>query len=148
MKPSLWLYAIHGQDAEIIHFLEDKNVDFNFGDKYKIKYQPDEIIDEKKKLIINKPNMKLIKEAIKCHHNDIANHLFKFFDKKDDLQKSFLLDQNLKFCNFAFVDNDFINESAFIILCKYDYYTLSSILLEQHKIDINKRTIFIMIIMI
>lgn len=46
LSPSLWLYAIHGTDEEIIHILEDNN----------------------------KKSLYLLKEAIKCHHN-INNYI-------------------------------------------------------------------------
>ena len=51
-QPSLWIYAIHGQNPEIIHILEENHV--------------------------NPPNNSYLScfvESIKCHHNDIANYI-------------------------------------------------------------------------
>ena len=47
LKPSLWLYAIHSNNPDLIHFLEGHNV---------------------------KINDFCLNESILCHHNDIANY--------------------------------------------------------------------------
>ena len=49
ISTSIWLYAVHSNDAEIIQFLEDKNI---------------------------KMDDKTFSEAIKCHHNDIAYYIY------------------------------------------------------------------------
>ncbi|KAK8838612.1 hypothetical protein M9Y10_032646 [Tritrichomonas musculus] len=46
---SLWLYAIHGENPDIIHFLEENQI-----------HPKDENYKE------------CLKESIKCHHNDFA----------------------------------------------------------------------------
>ena len=53
LKPSLWLYAIHSNNPELIHFLEENHVD------------PDD-----------KTYGECYKESIKCHHNDFARFIF------------------------------------------------------------------------
>ena len=56
---SVWYYAIHSQNAEIIQILIDNNVEFP-----------------------NKDVNLCIDEAIKCHHNEIANYLIDIFSKE------------------------------------------------------------------
>ena len=59
MTPELWLYAIHGNNQEIIHFLEDNR-----------------IIPEDKSF------QQTLIESIRCHHNVIRSYLQKkYFDK-------------------------------------------------------------------
>ena len=52
LTPSLWLYAIHCNNPEIIHLLEENHV-----------------IPE------DKSYFECYKESIKCHHNNIANYI-------------------------------------------------------------------------
>ena len=49
MTTSIWLYAVHSNNSEVIYFLEEKNID----------------IDDR-----------TFSEAIKCHHNDIAYYIY------------------------------------------------------------------------
>lgn len=51
LKPSLWLYVIHGHNAEIVHLLEQNK-----------------IIPE------DKTYEECLMESIKCHHNDFAHY--------------------------------------------------------------------------
>ena len=82
LSPSLWLYAIHGTDEEIIHILEDNNVNYEGEDN-------------------NKKSLYLLKEAIKCHHN-INNYI-------PDARLA--VPYCLKYNNFFFLDNERINQS-------------------------------------
>ena len=50
MTPSLWIYAIHSKNAELINILEESCID-----------PPD------------KSYLKCFEESIKCHHNEIAD---------------------------------------------------------------------------
>ncbi|KAK8838677.1 hypothetical protein M9Y10_032714 [Tritrichomonas musculus] len=111
---SIWLYAIHGKNAEIIRFLEEH---------------------EKEALQVSYPY--LIIESIKCHHNDITdyfrdnvNDIFKDCKIKDHLYR-----KGLKYYNFSFfTESDFfflivkctqqIVNSIPYYLCKYDHYLL------------------------
>ena len=52
LKPSLWLYAIHSRNAELIHLLESLKVDPP-NEEYKT----------------------CLCESIKCHHNEIAYYI-------------------------------------------------------------------------
>ncbi|KAK8846928.1 hypothetical protein M9Y10_019497 [Tritrichomonas musculus] len=120
LTPSLWLYAIHGKNAEIIHLLEGDNI---------------------------KPRDQTYKEclieSIKCHHNDIANYILDqhLQNEKDDSNN--ILVNCLKYFNLCFEQNNLINESSFCHLCRYDYYCLVNFLLKEKNIDINAKTIYI-----
>ena len=117
LTSSLWLYAIHGKSPEIIHLLEEYNV------------EPED-----------KTYEKCLKEAIKCHHNDIANYII-----------NNLLDQNVEYnfkenlfayCfhyyNFELLPDELDNEFTFFYLCKYDYYELVKLFIENKEIDLKK----------
>lgn len=62
--PSLWLYAIHSHNADLIHILEIKNVEKPYKDYLDIYI-----------------------ESIKCHHNEIAEYIENFYDLKDEAKK-------------------------------------------------------------
>ena len=63
LSSSLWLYGIHSNDADIIHLLEECQVD-----------PP------------NNSYEKCFIEAIKCHHNDIANYIKNnYLSQRDNL---------------------------------------------------------------
>ena len=52
LTSSLWIYAIHSRNAELIHLLEENGIE-----------SEDKTFEE------------CLKESIKCHHNDIANYI-------------------------------------------------------------------------
>ena len=100
LKPSLWLYAIHGKNGEIIHLLEENDVKLT-----------DLLCTE------------CYEEAIKCHHNDIANYFkIKYMNDGNDCQK---FDYCYRYFNYElFQENAFHNFSSFCFFCKYNYKTL------------------------
>ena len=120
LTPLMWLLAIHSQNAQMIHVLEDNNVELE-DNSYK----------------------QFFYESIKCHHNDIADYFLKNFlqNDEDDLQDTIY--RSLKYHNFAFLENDYLNESSFCNLCKYDYFTFVEKLLKREDIDVNKKEICI-----
>ena len=111
LSESLWLYAIHGKNAEIIHLLEENKVEPP-GNNY----------------------IGCFKEAIKCHHNDIANYI----------QNNYLENQNcydqciMQYYNFSLFQSDSINEPVFYCFCEFDYFTYVKILLQGDKINVNQ----------
>ena len=106
-KP-LWEYAVHGENAEIIHILEENG------------FKPDE---------------RSLKESIKCHHLDITNYILNNYQINDSFNK---LTQCLKNFNFICIEDDQINNLIFLDLCKYDYCSLVEILLKINNFDINR----------
>ena len=123
LTSSLWLYAIHGQNAELIHLLEENHIEPS-----------------------DKSFKQCYKEAIKCHSNGIASYIENNYllDQEDVSQLTFI--QCLKYYNFAFIQNELINQSSFFDLCKYDYYSFVNILLNDANNDINRIIILIKII--
>ena len=122
LTPSMWLLAIHGQNAEMIHFLEDDHVEL---ESYK----------------------QVFYESIKCHHNDIANYFINNFLQNDEENSQDTINKCLKYHNFAFLKNESISESSFCNLCKYDYCALVDKLLKDKVIDVNKKEIFNILLM-
>ena len=129
LTSSLWLYSIHSNNPEMIHLLERNFV------------EPDD-----------KTYKKCLEEAIKCHHNKIANYI------KDNL----LINDNEKLINgnkfyysslsaccfhyhnydFFFIEN-FDVKYSFFYLCQYDYYNLVDLILKTQEININEKMIHI-----
>ena len=109
LTPSIWLYSIHGCHPEMIHYLEVK----------KIQCPTDSL-----------------KEAIKCHHNEIANYLL-----TNVFKNASVLEFCIKYYNYNFMPDsiDLNNENIFYNLCKYDYIYLVSSMLNTTKIVINKK---------
>ena len=82
LRPSLWLFALHSNNAEIIHILEEN----------KIKLESD------KKCLI---------EAIKCHHNNIVNYIKDNYTQKKSLSLSFMY-YNYEILSEDEVNDDFL----------------------------------------
>ena len=101
-EPSLWLYAIHSRNAEMIHLIESCQV--------------------------GPPNKGHLCESIKCHHNEITNYIENNLmtdDNDDKLKKSKkVISAILKFHNYAYFPSDFENAIEFFYLCAYNYHTL------------------------
>lgn len=109
---SLWIYAIYSDNLEVIHLLEKENIQLN-DDSYK----------------------KFLKEAIKCHHNEIANYIIKTYLPDEDNN---LINSNaIKYCNFSFIQKDYENVSFFNDLCIHDYYHLVLHMIKSTNIDLN-----------
>ena len=109
LKPSLFLYAIHSNNAEIIHLLEENHIKpYSYLDCYN--------------------------EAIKCHHNDIANYIKDMYLNDTSISNSLI---PLISFNFEYIQKDMINDLAFHDLCKLDYIIPVRMLLQYGNIDIN-----------
>lgn len=119
LTSSLWIYAIHGQNAEIIHVLDKNNV---------------EPIDESYK--------NCFYESISCHNNDMANYFIFTFLTEEDKNTPKTAKQCFKYYNFAFTKKEFINKSSFNELCQYDHYLFFESLLQKKDIDVNKIIIY------
>ena len=82
-------------------------------------------------------------EAIKCHHNEIANYI------KENLIKNFNendISHYFHFYNYLCFRESFLNhEKTFFDLWEYDNLTLVKLLLQTKKIDL-KATIILKII--
>ena len=120
LKPSIWIYAIHGNNPELIHLLEEN----------KIKPQ-DETYRE------------ILKESIKCHHFDITNYIQNNFFQNNqfDEDDEYISSQSIKYSNYTYFPNNLNNKSVFYDLCQYDYFTLVNFLLKNLKFDVNSLVI-------
>ncbi|KAK8892318.1 hypothetical protein M9Y10_029544 [Tritrichomonas musculus] len=98
LTPSLWFYTIHSMNPELIHTLEEYNI------------QP--IYDSYQDCFV---------EAIKCHHCDIANYISLNLLSNDRDSFYEITIKSLKYYNFSFILIDHIKSSWFY-LCRYDYY--------------------------
>lgn len=102
-KDSIWFHAIHGNNLDIINFLEEKHISKN-DQTFKQYY----------------------KESIKCHHNSIAEYI------KNNHMKQAKPDVNdavvpIKYHNYAFLNPDFNDKKLINNLCHYDYPLLVKI---------------------
>ena len=129
LTSSMWIYAIHSCNSELIKYLEDNHV------------SPPE----------NKYG-KILKESIKCHHNDVSKYIIEYLMKEEDLQKDIennyydnLYRYAVESFNYCFFPTDMKYKNMFFYLCEFDYYTLVKLYLIDGTIDINA-TIIILII--
>ena len=120
---SLWMYAIHGQNPEIIHFLEYNHI------------SPDDLT-----------YVECLKESIKCHNNDFANYFKNNFIKNDDLKVSSNYLRNeaffgFRFYNFQFIPTEIDEKFYFYYAVEYDYYHLVKFYLNIDGLNINEMII-------
>ena len=110
LEPSILLYAIHSNNAELIHFIEELHLDFH------------------KNFLI-----KCLKESIKCHHNAVACYVQDVYQiNYDEVFK-----KCLKYFNFEYIDENHvscIDCSLLYNLCKYDVYFIK-FLIDDDNID-------------
>ncbi|KAK8898026.1 hypothetical protein M9Y10_000276 [Tritrichomonas musculus] len=114
LTPSLWLYAIHSNCAELIHLLEELHVEL-----------PDNSY------------CSILEESIKCHHNEFAQYFIDKYSNEEDFSNVF---QNaFIYCNFYFVQRDKLNELDVFDLVKCGYLkTFVNLVLKEGKIDVNR----------
>lgn len=107
LTSSLWLYAIHGKNSELINILEEGNVG------------PDD-----------KSFRKCFKEAIKCHHNEIAIYIKENFVRENFYyENKFSNDIFISYC-FNYYNINLLQEKLnpkflFFYFCQFDTYLLS-----------------------
>lgn len=117
LTPSLWLYAIHGRSIELIHLLRENKIEPE-DKSYKI----------------------YLKEAIKCHHNDMANYFLDNFFNKDN---NIAIKYGIKYRNYYYMPKDVDNQVFFCYLCKYDYYSFVDFFAKTEKSIINSTIVLI-----
>lgn len=89
---SLWSYAIHGRNPEIIHYLE------------KVTY-----LKTMKKEVLH--------ESMKCYHHELTEYIINnYYNENEEINK------DVKFLNFSYFPNDLFDENSLYYLCKYDCY--------------------------
>ena len=125
ITPSLWIYAIHGNNAEMIHIIEDYHIEVEDKTFY----------------------IKCLKEAIKCHHNNIA-HYFENNLIEESIEMS---ENNFKnnpiYYGFHYYNYEFIKYSEnyqylLYYACLYDHLPIVELLFKNKKVDLNKKIIY------
>ncbi|KAK8897693.1 hypothetical protein M9Y10_015658 [Tritrichomonas musculus] len=114
LAPSLWICAIHSNQADIIHILEENHI------------EPEE-----------KGYNECLKESIKCHHYDLANYFLNNYllNNEKDVDESLQV-YCIQYYNFDFMNTDFKGEKAFYYMCKNDYYSFAKVMINDIN-DIN-----------
>ena len=112
----MWLYSIHGRNAEIFQILKDHDIE-----------PEDETYNE------------CLKESIKCIHNDVANYIQKNFCDEEQQEHSF--DNNINSYGYHFHNYTFILDQkfAFYYACQYDYYKIVEFLIQNKNVNINDK---------
>ncbi|KAK8865149.1 hypothetical protein M9Y10_010683 [Tritrichomonas musculus] len=124
LTSSLWLYAIHSNNAELIHLLEANNV------------KPDDITYEE-----------CLFESIKCHHNGVANYIrnnFLIINGNSEQKICFLeslFSISLHYYNYSFFPNNVNQPFLFFYLCQYNHYYIVNLLMELKKNDIESQIV-------
>ncbi|KAK8837300.1 hypothetical protein M9Y10_036730 [Tritrichomonas musculus] len=117
LKPSVWLYAIHSRNVNLIHLLESLNID-----------PP------------NKDYKTCLCESIKCHHNEIADYIENNFIINDDKTRKSdeILSSILSSHNYAYFPSVFIESDEFYYLCSNNYHKLFNLFVEMRAESIEK----------
>ena len=124
LKPSLWIYGIHSAHPEIINILEENHI------------QPkDETYFE------------CIKEAIKCHHNDVANYIRNNYlnEKVYNIEKNFkenIYSYSFHYYNYSYFPKELNNHFEIFYACKYDYYLIVEDLIKTKRIDLEEKIVY------
>ena len=112
ITPQLWLYAIHSNNAEMIFLLEELNIKCSDNDY-----------------------ASFLEESIKCHHNEIASHIYdNFIDKKRETYFNSIMRYGFKYDNYFFI-NEIENIYMFYYSCEFDY--INFIITKGIKISLN-----------
>lgn len=126
MSQSLWLYAIYGQNIEILKIMKNSNV---------MPFETD--------------IKKLYTKSIKSHHVEVAKFICDNFysDKNEedfnDFQKFDRFEYSFKYHNYSCFPETLNKLNYFYYLCQYNYIRIVELLLDSDdfNIDINSRVI-------
>ena len=125
LTPSIWLYAVHSKNSELIQELEDNHV-----------LPPDKNYES------------VLKESIKCHHMDVTEYIIYNLINEENLKNNIenkyygnLYEYCFKYYNFCFLPEIVKTKKFLFYLCEYDHYTLVKFYLELEHIDINTKNI-------
>ena len=123
---SLYTYAVHGNNLEIIDLIEKNN--HKMMKRYCEQY---------------------LFESLQFHNNEMTNHIKnKYFSKGKSFYIEPLIKKSLKNHNLGFIDASLINESSFFYLTQYDYPLFVDILLKTKNINVNEKVIRVVFIIL
>lgn len=143
IKYSLLSYAVHSNNDEVIHFIEEKieekkkKYDSKKSDFYHLFADRSEA-DKEEKL------KKCFIESVKSHHINIINYLFEKYFKEKEIKSELPL-YCLRFYNFiSFNDQSIENmNDMFCVLCESDYISLVELFLKSKNLNVNSLIILI-----
>lgn len=122
---SLWIYAIHSNNKEMIEFLISSDI-FPEDPTYE----------------------KCLEESIKCHHTNIINYIQdNFIDKQTELfNLENFYDHNiyyysLHYHNYLYLPPDLKYKYMFFYMCEFGYHNLVEIYLNSKNTNINATVI-------
>lgn len=123
LGPSLWIYTIHSRNAELLGLLEDENI------------SPPE-----------KSFELCLAEAIKCHHNEIAQYIENNYLSSDYLSNEIVLESVFRYFNYSYFPEKIDQQSTFFYLCQYNHFKIVDFIIKMKKDEFDQKTIFIYII--
>ena len=120
MTPSLWLFAIHGRNPDIIHLLEENHV------------KPND--DSFKECLI---------ESIKCHHNELTNYIENnlLTVNKEHLNIFSKCLKYYNFMDFSMISTDNYND-LLLYSIKYDFIPFVELFNKTFKLNPNTKIIY------
>ena len=110
INPSLWIYAFHSNNPELIHRLEELDSNNPMNPSYE----------------------ECFIESIKCHHNGLANYLFckgLIYLKNKNYSNISLSCKNLEM--FKLIEQECFNPEILKQLIIYDYYDIVEIFMKE-----------------
>ena len=121
LNQSLWIYAIHGGNPDIIHFLEENKI------------EPQD-----------QTFQKCLEESIKCHHNDFALYFKNNFISESNVQPKY--DENeisyaFHYYNFQFIPIELKEPFFFFYSIEYDHYKLVEYFKDIEGLNFNETII-------
>ena len=116
LTPSLWEYAIHSNNAEMIHLLEE------------LKVTPKDI----------KYN-RIFEEAMKCHHNSIAQYIQN--NKMENIDEKSVFLNSLKYYNYEFYPSEikYDDRDLLFCACQYDHFFIIKEILSKTQVNVNSQ---------
>ncbi|KAK8854382.1 hypothetical protein M9Y10_016944 [Tritrichomonas musculus] len=118
--PEMWIYSIHTNNAKLIHLLEDYQI------------EPD--------------SQQILRESIKCHHNNISNYIINNLIEKEDIEYSIeyeyygnIYQYAVESHNYCFFPANLKTANMFSYLCEFDYYSLVKLYLSEGNINIKAK---------
>ena len=132
IRPSIWIYAVHSDNPEMINLLEENQIRPNEEEEY----DDEEIFPFKESVI----------ESIMCHNNLVANYILNKYEKEKTKKsqnmhfrysiEKLIESKSFQFYNFAYFPEKVKDNGIFFYLCLYDYQSLVKTFLSTRKINI------------
>lgn len=120
LQKSHWIYAVHGSNPEVISLLESNGIK-----------QPKKKIDQEDNCEYNV----ILREAIKCHHNEIAYYFINSIQNPYEIKKTYL--KTLKYYNYEYFHEDTLKYDL-LSLMKLKNATLCELFMNSKYVNLNK----------